>query len=221
MERIAFLVKQRALFFGSFIALMIAGTLFLLIAGKAGSFFFFNKHHFSCPDSIMEYYTNVGNGLFVICLALICFFIYKQRQLGLTLLYSFLSSGIMVQLVKNIHNSHRPQLFFTESPGGYAAYQQYFIKGIDFAYNNSFPSGHTATAFAAATVCALMLNKKWQGAVLLAAILVGFSRIYLGQHFLLDVLVGALIGVTCGIGCVYLANKYSDKAAFGTFKSKA
>ena len=120
----------------------------------------------------------------------------------------------MVQLMKHIHDSARPQSV-------YGMYDQYFIKGLDFAHNNSFPSGHTATAFAMATVLVLMLaDKKWQLPVLLAATLVGFSRIYLGQHFLLDVLVGAPIGVICGIGCVYLAQRYATSPFFGTFNTK-
>ena len=216
MLKIASLIKSRALFFYSFIALIIAVTLFLLIEGKADSFFFFNRFHFTWLDSIMEYYTNAGNGLFAIGIALICFFLLGKKPLGLTIFYSFLSSGLMVQIVKHLKDSERPQLFFGSSAS------QYFIKGIDFAHNNSFPSGHTATAFAMATVCVLMMkNKKGQLLFLLLAALVGFSRIYLGQHFLLDVLVGALIGVICGTGCVYFAEKYSGSAAFGNFKLKA
>ncbi|MEI9933571.1 MAG: phosphatase PAP2 family protein [Ferruginibacter sp.] len=116
----------------------------------------------------------------------------------MTIFCAFLSSGILAQIVKHIYNSPRPKFYFGNTE------DQYFIKGIDFAFNNSFPSGHTATAFAVATVLVLNLqNKKLQLPLLFAALLVAFSRIYLGQHFLLDVLVGAFIGVVCGIGCVY------------------
>jgi membrane-associated phospholipid phosphatase len=216
MGKIALYIKQRTLFFYSFIALMIAGSVLLLSAGKTDSFIFFNKYHFAWLDVFMEYYTNVGNGVFAICLGICCFFLWKKRALGLTIFYSFLMSGLMVQIVKHIKDTGRPQTFFS------SAYQQYFIKGIEFAHNNSFPSGHTATAFAAATVCVLMIsNKKLQAPFFLAAVLVGFSRIYVGQHFLLDVLVGAFIGVVCGIACVHLANKYDESVMFGTFKSKA
>jgi membrane-associated phospholipid phosphatase len=215
MMKIASLIKSRALFFYSFIAVIITLTLFLLIAGKADSFFFFNRYHYGGLDFLMEYYTNVGNGLFAIGIALICFFLLDKKPLGVTIFYSFLSSGLMVQIVKHLKDSDRPQLVFgTSAP-------QYFIKGIEFAHNNSFPSGHTATAFAMATVLVLLVeDKRLQLPFLLLAFLVGFSRVYLGQHFLLDVLVGALIGIVCGIGCVYLAKKCEESPFFGNFKSK-
>ena len=214
MVKIASLIKSRALFFYSCIALVIAVTVFLLIEGKADSFFFFNRCHSGWLDVLMEYYTNVGNGLFAIGIALICFFLLQKKPFGLTIFYSFLSSGMMVQIVKHLKDSNRPQLVLGSSA------PQYFIKGIEFAHNNSFPSGHTATAFAMATVCVTMMAKKWQLPILLAAVLVSFSRIYLGQHFLLDVLVGALIGIVCGLGCVYFASKYAATPFFGNFKSK-
>ena len=53
-----------------------------------------------------------------------------------------------------------------------------------------------------------MKDKTMQLFILIAAILVGYSRIYLAQHFLLDVLIGALIGSGSGILAVYLSPKY-------------
>jgi membrane-associated phospholipid phosphatase len=60
----------------------------------------------------------------------------------------------------------------------------------------SFPSGHTATAFSMFFLLALIYNKKGVGLVCcLLAIIAGFSRMYLLQHFLLDVLAGSILGV--------------------------
>ena len=58
----------------------------------------------------------------------------------------------------------------------------------------SFPSGHTAVSFAAATAI-YAINKKWGIAAYIFAIVMGFSRLYLGVHFPLDVLGGAVVGV--------------------------
>ena len=52
----------------------------------------------------------------------------------------------------------------------------------------------------------MLKNKKLQLLILVAAALVGYSRIYLAQHFLLDVIVGACIGSISGIAAVYIAN---------------
>ena len=61
----------------------------------------------------------------------------------------------------------------------------------------SFPSGHTAVAFAVAAALASPLHALGEVAMALAAG-VGVSRVYLGAHYPLDVAVGAGIGVACG-----------------------
>ena len=88
----------------------------------------------------------------------------------------------------------RPKEFF--APGQYA----YFIDGVTHTGFSSFPSGHSTSIFALATLLALFeKNKKWNIGYLLGAVAVGYSRIYLGQHFLGDVLVGSFIGVSLAI----------------------
>lgn len=58
----------------------------------------------------------------------------------------------------------------------------------------SFPSGHTAASFAAATAI-YAIDKRWGAAAYLFAAVMGFSRLYLGVHFPTDVLAGAVCGV--------------------------
>ncbi len=66
--------------------------------------------------------------------------------------------------------------------------------------NPSFPSGHSATAFAAATAVAIVSPRLRVPALAIAAA-VGLSRIYLRVHFPLDVLAGALVGAGLGVVC--------------------
>jgi membrane-associated phospholipid phosphatase len=152
----------------------------------------------------------MGDGIFAVCLIALMFFYFKRKQSGFALLYSFLISGLAAQLIKNLVNSPRPKLYF--EAGTYLN----FVDGVTLTGSSSFPSGHTATAFAIATVLVLMMkNKDWQIFILMAALLVGYSRIYLAQHFLLDVIVGALLGTISGIVSFYLAqNRITFKRMF-------
>jgi membrane-associated phospholipid phosphatase len=62
----------------------------------------------------------------------------------------------------------------------------------------SFPSGHAMSAFAVAAAIAVLAPRlRWP--VLAVAALIGFSRVYLGVHFWLDVLAGAALGITIGV----------------------
>jgi undecaprenyl-diphosphatase len=70
----------------------------------------------------------------------------------------------------------------------------------------SFPSGHATTAFAAATAVAL-LCPRLRGPVLGIAALVAISRIYLGVHFVLDVVAGAVLGAAIGLVTAALLNR--------------
>jgi undecaprenyl-diphosphatase len=62
----------------------------------------------------------------------------------------------------------------------------------------SFPSGHAATAFAAAVALAVLVPRLRMPALALAAV-VAVSRVYLGVHFWLDVLAGAALGTLVGL----------------------
>ena len=70
----------------------------------------------------------------------------------------------------------------------------------------SFPSGHTAAAFAAATALYAM-GKKWMAAGLFYACCMGFCRMYLMMHYPTDVVFGALCGAACGVAALYLCKR--------------
>ncbi len=74
----------------------------------------------------------------------------------------------------------------------------------------SFPSSHAANSFAIATLLSIYYQKLSWLFILLAAI-VGFSRIYVGVHFPLDVIGGAFVGMICSLILYYswlLISKY-------------
>lgn len=67
----------------------------------------------------------------------------------------------------------------------------------------SFPSGHTMNAFAIGTVVALAFPAA-AALAFVSASSVGASRVFLGLHFVTDVLVGALLGFVIGTSCAWL-----------------
>ncbi|HET8607862.1 MAG TPA: phosphatase PAP2 family protein [Gaiellaceae bacterium] len=68
-------------------------------------------------------------------------------------------------------------------------------------YDGSFPSGHTTTSFAGATLLAWFAPRLAPGLYLLAAA-IGFSRLYVGVHWPYDVLAGAALGTLLGLAAV-------------------
>lgn len=79
---------------------------------------------------------------------------------------------------------------------------------VGAATTSSFPSGHTAYAFASAT-CIASWDRRWGIPAFVLALVIAYSRLYLFMHWPTDVLAGALIGMALG----YLATRLVDRLA--------
>jgi len=189
MKKLKDIFVANRLFFSFFAFFFFVGLIFLLTEGKAAAFVALNPYHRSALDSFFVYVTFMGDGLFAL-LVFILFLLMRRWAQATQVIIAFLLSALLAQILKNIFSMPRPKQFF--APGQYA----YFIDGITHTGFASFPSGHSTSVFALATTLALLeKNKKTNVAYLLGAVAVGYSRIYLGQHFLNDVLMGASIGM--------------------------
>jgi len=190
----------RSYFIGYFIFISLA-TAFLLKLGKANSFIYLNSFHSNWLDHFFTFYTYIGDGVFSIIISLL-FLMLKRWKDALMIFLAYSLSGIASQIIKNLVIAPRPISYF--KTGEY----QHFIKGIITHTSASFPSGHTTSAFALSLTLALILqNKKWNIPLLGMAILTGYSRIYLGQHFLLDVIAGSILGTTFSVVVFHFMNK--------------
>jgi undecaprenyl-diphosphatase len=69
---------------------------------------------------------------------------------------------------------------------------------VHVPHDHSFPSGHAATSFACATTLALAFPRLAAPLYLLAAA-IAYSRVYVGVHYPLDVLGGAVLGIAVAI----------------------
>ena len=169
---------------------------YCFFTSKSDGFLLVNHFHNEMLDNFFIMFTNVGNGLFVIVLMV---FMLVRRKIGWTLQIgiSFLISGLLVQLMKHYIPSPRPKVFF-------ASGTIHDIIGVTRTGYSSFPSGHTATIFMLTTLLTLYFPGRKPGLFFLTmAVLTGFSRVYLSQHFPIDVLVGSLTGVLLSLG-VYM-----------------
>ena len=179
---------------------------FLFTMGKGESFLFLNQLHNKTLDLFFKNYTFLGDGLFAVILSLILFFFVKTQRLSVEILSSYIVSGLLAQVFKNIFKHPRPRAFF--SPQDYA----YFIDGVSIQNHVSFPSGHTTTAFALTLILANRTDNKFlQCLFLFMAILAGYSRIYLAQHFLEDVFAGAILGTIISVMCLMISSRISPK----------
>jgi membrane-associated phospholipid phosphatase len=161
---------------------------------KQESFQLLNAYHNNIFDTFFINFTWFGDGLISI-VAVILLSAFNQRKQAMILLLAYISSGITAQLLKHAFNHPRPKLFFEQSKISF-----HFIENIRIYTEDSFPSGHTASAFAMATVFSLFnYDKRFSLLALLLAAMEGYSRVYLGQHFLEDLAAGAFIGILFGM----------------------
>lgn len=144
-------------------------------------------------DLIMPLITNFGSIIawVVICGLLFVFGGVKGKKIAVLGLIALFVSNAIVYLLKFIIAEPRP--FLT-------------LPNVDLLVNEngsySFPSGHTASSFAAAVVIGLKYKFNFRGKsygliypLLAFAGVIGFSRIYIGVHYPLDVAFGALLGI--------------------------
>lgn len=182
-------------------------TVLLVIYGNTSSFLMINEIHFPSTDIFFRYITHLGDGLFYG--AVIFIFLFISKRWFLHLIAAFLCTSLVSRIGKDI--------IFTDMlrPKKYFELSDIIIRTIDGLRINeyhSFPSGHTATAFSMFLILSIYFNKRLTSIFFLIIVaLVGFSRVYLAQHFPLDVLAGSIIGVIVSMGTFVMIESYLKK----------
>ncbi|QZY53680.1 phosphatase PAP2 family protein [Crassaminicella profunda] len=150
-------------------------------------------------NKIMIPISTIGNGGFIwIIIILILLRTKKHRKMGLAATCALLLSAILGLLIlKPLIQRPRP---FVEL--------SYIHLLIHAPSSYSFPSGHTITAFSTAiTLVKMIKNKIFAIPIMLLAIFIGFSRIYLTVHYPSDVLAGIILGFICSNTVLFLLEK--------------
>lgn len=150
---------------------------------------YLQEHRTAFGDTVMPLITYLGNAgaIWIVLGAVLCFF-PKYRKAGITVLTALVLTLIVCNLcLKPLVARERP---FIVNPGVELL--------ISAPTDYSFPSGHTASSFAAAFALLFSKNKLWCPSMVLAA-LIAFSRLYLYVHYPSDVFAGIFLGFILGM----------------------
>lgn len=144
-------------------------------------------------DDLMVLISTIGNkGMIWILLTAALIWIPSRRETGKEMAAALIIDLILCNIIL------KPLVARMRPFEVYPAIQLLVEAPKDF----SFPSGHTAAAFAAVTVLWLKKDRSLCIPVLILACLMAFSRMYLYVHFPTDVLGGIITGIICGyLGC--------------------
>lgn len=172
-----------------FLSVWISLGIPLLTWEKAEIHLYLNQFHNSFFDLSFKVITFLGDGLMILFLFLA--FLFVSFRKALTIGVSGALSGLLAQFFKRIvfNDCLRPKAFFD------GAADLYFVPGVNVYTSYSFPSGHTSTVFGLFIVLALFSKSRIiQSIMFILALLTAYSRIYLSQHFLIDIYFGGIIG---------------------------
>ncbi len=170
-----------------------------------------NLNYSSTMDVLMYYFTMLGEGVVTTLVLLILLGIsaYRNWWYFIAALASNLLPSFLIQYIKSSVGAPRPLKYFAEADW------IHILPHWQHAFERSFPSGHTTSAFCFFTFISFLLTPRyrpWAIAFFALALTVAYSRMYLAVHFFADVYVGSIIGTAFTMLVFLVMNKY--QAAF-------
>jgi membrane-associated phospholipid phosphatase len=223
-------------FLGLSLMLLVALGLALIYIPKADLHLLLCDRHAPARDIFYRYYTTVAEWFpYVICVLLLLF---GRVGNGIFASSAMILSALSTQLIKHIVNAPRPVTWFAANCPDI---QLPLVDGVRMNLWYSFPSGHTTSFFALALVASILATQKilssnsksvcqcnglsaaggpttkWsvsaavQLLLFIAATIGAYSRIYLSQHFALDVFAGILVGTLITILCYAVLYRFQDQ----------
>ena len=135
-------------------------------------------------DKIMVFFTSLGdNGIIWIILLIVLLSGKKTRNKGVVLLITVITVFILTNYLKEEFHRVRPYEYMN------------FIPKVKTSGTSSFPSAHSAVAFAVFGVY-YFYNLRYKYVIGVIALIIAVSRFYLEVHYLSDVLAGIALGLT-------------------------
>ena len=210
------LLRNNAIFIGLSLTLILVLGLALLCLPKEELHLLLCDRHTPARDLFYHYYTHIAEWL-PYCLCLLVFIFGRAGDAAMAAT-SIACSELTTQIIKHIVQAPRPITWFTEH---FPDIQLPLVDGVRMNHYISFPSGHTTSFFALFFVLSIIATENLaakrpysvaiQLLLFIAAALGGYSRIYLCQHFALDVFGGIVVGLLISTLCYAIFSRYEDK----------
>ncbi|MFN0048250.1 MAG: phosphatase PAP2 family protein [Cytophagales bacterium] len=201
MNQNNFSLKPYYTYLGMCIAYFILIGSIVVFVDKGYGELYVNQYYNPYFDVFFAYFTNLGDGWFYTIFNVLLLFVGFYETL--IALVSVLITTIIVQYFKLslFNQAPRPSVFFTKY--FHEKVIIHYADGVNIHETNSFPSGHTTTALCMGMILAFLIvnhlskNKNlWLSLAFFFCFLIGFSRVYLMQHFFIDTLAGTFIGTS-------------------------
>ena len=190
------------------LSLSLALSLFTmsLVWGKNEAFLYLNANLGLFTDKVFEYSSYLAEGWIWIPYFIVLVGLYKKDKAFI--LMNFLISTLLIQFAKNFifTTAMRPMA------SGLDATQIHTVPGVEIHTFNSFPSGHTATAFTLFILTTYLFPNKYVLSIgIVYAIVCGYSRVYLAQHFPLDLAGGIFVALLTLPISIFIREKLNKK----------
>ncbi len=200
------LLRQNIFFLVPVLIFIITGIVFLILFPKDIIHLTQNGWYNASLDYYFKYVTHLGDGIAFLGIGVTLMFVKWRYVMGFIImaLLTLFSTGILKNVVYK--GQPRPSKYFENT------YDLRVVEGVELHQLNSFPSGHTTSAFACwGFVAFLLRNRFLQFMMFLVAGSVGYSRIYLSQHFLEDVIAGATLGTLIAIVSYAISHRFKKE----------
>ena len=168
-------------------------------------FFFLNGSESKLLDNFFYIYSSMVTWLFFY-LCFLWVFVYKKNWKEIICI--LLSISLLILLCDQISSGIFKPFFHRFRPTHHPDFLEQVKTVLDYRGGRyGFISGHSANAFGFATFCALIFrNKLFSLVIFLFAIITAYSRVYLGVHFISDIVVGAFVGALIALFVYWLYN---------------
>lgn len=204
------LLKLNRAFFLPYLSILMVLVPLLLVFSKESIHLFINDQHSLKADYFYKYITHLGDGFMPLILAIV--YLFNSIRKSFIIITAGLLAGAMAQFFKRIvfPDIVRPIKYFE------GVHDLYLVEGVHNHGSFSFPSGHSATIFALC-LCLAFFSKNNMSRFFLfvIALLVSFSRVYISQHFLNDIIAGSFLGCLAAFLMYYsfgkIENSWIDK----------